>query len=256
MPAPLANLMSAIDAPVASSRHSIFSETPPSDLSRHGMSPLWTRISSRLGAPGGSFTIAASNGAASLRRLAPRAWMEGVVKLGALPLRTEHALLGGEIVGRADRVAASAHPAHALEVYVHDRKPGGGAFEQDLLRRGHHGEPALGMAEQVLRGHHERQVLDGARPDQRAPARPQAALLRAGRHEDQLGTAQRQSARHLRHVDLAAHGEPDPAEIGLEYRKLVARHVLEFPPRPAGVDPRTVGMGAAIARRRAAVRIG
>jgi len=40
MPAPLANLMSAIEAPVSSSRHSIFSKTPASDFSCHFMSAL------------------------------------------------------------------------------------------------------------------------------------------------------------------------------------------------------------------------
>jgi hypothetical protein len=41
----------------------------------------------------------------------------------------------------------------------------------------------------------------------------------------------------------------------IEHRKLVAGDVLEFPPLAAGVDPRPVRMGAAIAHRRAAVAI-
>src|SRR6516165_12762748 len=49
MLAPLSNLMSAMLAPVASSRHSIFSDTPCSDLGRHGMSLLCMSTSSRLG---------------------------------------------------------------------------------------------------------------------------------------------------------------------------------------------------------------
>src|SRR5262245_32965302 len=54
MPAPLSNLIRAIEAPVASSRQSIFSCTPLSDFSRHGIDSDWTRISSSLGAPSGS----------------------------------------------------------------------------------------------------------------------------------------------------------------------------------------------------------
>src|SRR5262245_5992805 len=61
MPAPLANRMSAIDAPVASLRHSIFSAMPTSDFSRHGMASLWIRISSSLGAPAGSIGISGAS---------------------------------------------------------------------------------------------------------------------------------------------------------------------------------------------------
>src|SRR5689334_18041218 len=60
MPAPLANLISAIDAPVSSLRHNIFSEMPFSDFSRHGSLPVSIRISSSLGAPSGSLTMASS----------------------------------------------------------------------------------------------------------------------------------------------------------------------------------------------------
>src|ERR1035441_7613801 len=60
MPAPLSNLMSAIDAPVSSLRHSIFSCTPLSDLSRHGTLSDWIRISWRSGAPAGSCVMKAS----------------------------------------------------------------------------------------------------------------------------------------------------------------------------------------------------
>ena len=42
----------------------------------------------------------------SLRRFAQRARIERVVKLGALPLRAEHALLGAELARGADPVAA------------------------------------------------------------------------------------------------------------------------------------------------------
>ena len=184
-----------------------------------------------------------------------RGWI-AVVELRPLPLRAEQALLGGAVVGRSDLVAGRAQIAHAREIDVDHGHAGGGALEQDLLRRGHHREPALGMIEQVLRGHHQRKVFDRARPDQRAPGRPQRLLVLAGRHEDQLGAAQRQRARHLRHVDLAAHREPDLAVHGVEHRELVARHVLELPRRAAGVDPRPVRMRAAVARRRAAVGIG
>src|SRR5688572_20290298 len=60
MPEPLANRISAIDAPVSSLRHSIFSEMPFSDFSRHGILSVSIRISSSLGAPSGSFTMRAS----------------------------------------------------------------------------------------------------------------------------------------------------------------------------------------------------
>src|SRR5258708_37048532 len=60
MPAPLSNLMSAIDAPVSSLRHSIFSCTPFSDFSRQATLSDWIRISSRLGAPSGSLVIGTS----------------------------------------------------------------------------------------------------------------------------------------------------------------------------------------------------
>src|SRR5436190_1323304 len=60
MPAPLSNLMSAIDAPVVSLRHSIFSCTPLSDFSRQATFADWIRISSRLGAPSGSLVMVAS----------------------------------------------------------------------------------------------------------------------------------------------------------------------------------------------------
>src|SRR3954470_12698091 len=53
MPAPFSNLLSEIVAPVASSRQSIFSWRPLSDLARQGTSFVWMRISVRLGAPFG-----------------------------------------------------------------------------------------------------------------------------------------------------------------------------------------------------------
>ena len=151
---------------------------------------------------------------------------------------------------------AGAHLPRAFEAHVHREETGGRALEQNFLRRRHHGEPALGVAEQVLRGHHDGEVFDRARPDQIAPARPQFSLVGAGRHEDQFGAAQRQRARHLRHIGLAAHRQPDLALRRVEHRKLVARHVLEFPPLAAGIDPRPVRMRAAVAHRRAAVAIG
>src|SRR6202011_5624933 len=88
----------------------------------------------------------------SLRRFAQRARIERVVKLGPLPLRAEHALLGAELARRADRVTAGAHRADAIQTDVDDGEPGDHAFEQNLLRRGHHGEPALGVRQQILRG--------------------------------------------------------------------------------------------------------
>ena len=78
----------------------------------------------------------------------------------------------------------------------------------------------------------------------------------AGRHEDELGAAQRQRPRDFRHVDFAAHGEPDFAVLGVEHWKLVAGHVLEFPGGAAGIDPWAVRMGPSITRHGAAVRIG
>src|ERR1700719_2300036 len=65
MPAPLSNLIMAIEAPVSSFRHSIFSDTPLSDFSRHGIASVWTRISSRLGAPAGILTMSILHVAAS-----------------------------------------------------------------------------------------------------------------------------------------------------------------------------------------------
>src|ERR1700687_1007645 len=50
----------AMEAPVASSRHNIFSEMPFSDFSRHGIFPVSTRSSSSFGAPSGSLTIVPS----------------------------------------------------------------------------------------------------------------------------------------------------------------------------------------------------
>ena len=49
MPAPLANRISAIDAPVSSLRHSIFSEMPFNDFSRHGILSVSTSISCEIG---------------------------------------------------------------------------------------------------------------------------------------------------------------------------------------------------------------
>ena len=49
MPAPFAKRISAIEAPVCSLRHSIFSETPFSDFSRQGRSLACSSTSSRLG---------------------------------------------------------------------------------------------------------------------------------------------------------------------------------------------------------------
>src|SRR5258708_954373 len=49
MPDPFSNLISAIEAPVSSFRHSIFSCTPLSDFSRQGMESALMRISSSFG---------------------------------------------------------------------------------------------------------------------------------------------------------------------------------------------------------------
>src|SRR4051794_36530697 len=57
MPAPLANRIIAIEAPVSSFRHSIFSEMPFSDFSRHGIFAVSSRISSSAGAPAGNWTM-------------------------------------------------------------------------------------------------------------------------------------------------------------------------------------------------------
>jgi hypothetical protein len=103
------------------------------------------------------------------------------------------------------------------------------ALEQDLLGRCHHGQAALGMIKQVLRGHHDREVLDCARLDERTPRRPEPSLVPARGHENKLGFAQGERARNLGHVDLAAHRQPDLAVHRLENREVVARHPLEFP---------------------------
>src|SRR6267378_5596229 len=55
MLAPLENLIRATEAPVASSRHSIFSWIPASDFARHGTESVSISSSSRLGAPAGRF---------------------------------------------------------------------------------------------------------------------------------------------------------------------------------------------------------
>src|SRR6267378_2226728 len=55
MLAPLENLIRATEAPVASSRHSIFSWIPASDFARHGIESVSISSSSRLGAPAGRF---------------------------------------------------------------------------------------------------------------------------------------------------------------------------------------------------------
>src|SRR5437763_4878428 len=91
----------------------------------------------------------------------------------------------------------------------------------------------------------------------RAPrsGRPKLALVLARRHENQFGAAQCQGAGDFGHVYFAAHRKPDLAVNGLEHGKFVAGYPLEFPGRPAGVDPGAIRMRAAVACRRAAVRI-
>src|SRR5215471_11155788 len=60
IPAPLSNLMRAIEAPVSSLRHSIFSWMPLSDFSRQANLSDWIKISSRLGAPSGRSIVVTS----------------------------------------------------------------------------------------------------------------------------------------------------------------------------------------------------
>src|SRR6516162_11252095 len=108
---------------------------------------------------------------ALFRRFAQRTRINPVVELGALPLRAEQALLGRAYLGRAYFVAGCAQVSHALEAYVDHRGASDGALEQNFLRARDHGEPALGMVEQVLRRHDDREVLDRARPNERAPGR-------------------------------------------------------------------------------------
>jgi hypothetical protein len=67
--------------------------------------------------------------------------------------------------------------------------------------------------------------------------------------------AQRQRPRHLRHIDLAAHCQPDLAVLGVEDRKFIAGDTLAFPPFAAGRGPGSVWMGAPVLHR-ASVRIG
>src|SRR5208337_180369 len=174
------------------------------------------------------------NADASLCRFAQRARVNRAIKLRPLPLRAEEALLDGALLGRADLIAGRSQIADTFETHVDHAGTGNGAFEGDLLRPRHHGKPALGMIEQVLRGHHDREVLDGACPDQNEPSGPQFALVLACRHEDELGAAQCERARHFRHVHFAAHREPDLAVHGVEYREFLARHPLEFPGGAAG----------------------
>src|SRR5262249_36482754 len=179
---------------------------------------------------------------ALFRRLAQGTRMDPVVELGSLPLRTEQALLDRAYLRRAYFVAGCAQVSHALEAHVDHCGAGNGALEQNFLRVRDHGEPAFGMVEQVLRRHDDRKILDRARPNERAPSRPEFALILARWHEDELGAAQGERAGDLRHVDLAAHREPDLAVHGVEHREFVSRHPLEFPRRPTGVDPWAVGM--------------
>ena len=135
-----------------------------------------------------------------------------------------------------------------LEVDLHRVGAGRRLLQQDLLGPGHHGEPGL-VAEEVLGRHDDRQVLDRPGPDQRAPRLPQQLLVVARGDEDQLRPLQRKRPRHLGHVDLAAHGEPDDAVLGLHDRKLVARDVVEVPGTSAGVDPRPLRVRAAVGER-------
>ena len=66
--------------------------------------------------------------------------------------------------------------SRAVEADIDHEQAGGGALEQDFLRRRHHRKAALGMAEQVLRGDDDGEILNRARPDQIAPGRPQPRL--------------------------------------------------------------------------------
>src|SRR3984893_3672019 len=163
-------------------------------------------------------------GGLSFGRFAQRFSVYHVAELRTLPLWPQHALLGGALLGGSGRIAGRTQVADPVEAHVHKRAADGGRLAQDLLGRCHHGQPALLVAEQVLGRHHDGEVLDRARPDQGAPGRPQPGLVGAGRHEDDLGAPQRQRARDLRHIDLAAHGEPDLAVLGAEHREGVAGH--------------------------------
>ena len=111
------------------------------------------------------------------------------------------------------------------------------------------------MIEQILRRYHNRQVLNGTRPDQGAPRAPHSVLVDAGRHENELGAAQRQGPRHFRHVNFAAHRKADLAVCGVKDRKFVAGNILKFPRAAAGINPGPIRMRAPIPRRRPPVGI-
>ena len=176
--------------------------------------------------------------------------------LTPLPLRAEYALLCAIIERRSDGISSRPHFPCAVETHIDHEQARGGALEQDFFWCCDHGKAAFGVAEQVLRGYNDGKVFDRARPDQIAPGCPQQPLVGAGRHEDQLSAAQRQRARHFGHVGLAAHSKAYLAMLRVKHGEFFARHVLEFPPLTAGIDPGPVRVRAAIHNRCPAIAIG
>src|SRR6185312_5226777 len=139
MPAPLSNLMSAIDAPVSSLRQSIFSEMPLSDFSRHGIASDWMRISWRLGAPSGSCVMEASIARVFVVRRSGRGPGDGFhlyqareirhVRCVGQPVHFAHVvdedigaggLVGGDLPAgdRLDLVGAAAQREHEVRMIV------------------------------------------------------------------------------------------------------------------------------------------
>src|SRR5579875_92767 len=115
---------------------------------------------------------------ARVRAISPGSFprIHDLAQFRSLPLRAEHALFGAKTARRRDAVVARAHLARAVETHVDGEKAGCRALENDLLRRSHHRQSALGVAEQVLRRHDDGEILDRARPDEVAPGGPQFAL--------------------------------------------------------------------------------
>jgi len=133
----------------------------------------------------------------------------GLAQLGTLPLRPERPCLAPCCAEEptASRLARISRARSRLTSTTNSLA----AVLSNRTSCRHHGQPTLGMAEQVPRGDHDGEILDRTRPDQVAPARPQFSLVGAGRHEDQFGAPQGQRACRLRHIGLAAHAEPDVA---------------------------------------------
>src|SRR3954447_9673864 len=122
----------AMEAPVASSRHNIFSEMPLSDFSRHGIFPVSTKSSSSFGAPSGSLTIVVPSSDRELR------------KIGRERMHPPRPVAGDDD-GLGEHAAGLAvHPFRIEQVDVHGEHHAGLELVADRLQR------ALVGAERVV----------------------------------------------------------------------------------------------------------